>query len=69
MEQCIIAPHTVYGVTLKDPIERGLKAPFRRFVDQHCILVTLKDPIERGLKAVYSAESVKWYLRLHSKTR
>ena len=37
-------------VTLKDPIERGLKvinAMARAMLQQH---VTLKDPIERGLK-------------------
>ena len=40
-----------YCVTLKDPIERGLKAsaPQGRLRTSQA-LVTLKDPIERGLK-------------------
>ena len=40
------------GVTLKDPIERGLKVSFVDTLTLNSILVTLKDPIERGLKDV-----------------
>ena len=37
-------------VTLKDPIERGLKVFLLPKRKRHPDLVTLKDPIERGLK-------------------
>ena len=38
-------------VTLKDPIERGLKGQAVLYAKKgHTIFVTLKDPIERGLK-------------------
>ena len=39
-----------YVVTLKDPIERGLKAKKMLLLPKKVINVTLKDPIERGLK-------------------
>ena len=38
-------------VTLKDPIERGLKVLLPKKVINKLFTVTLKDPIERGLKA------------------
>ena len=37
-------------VTLKDPIERGLKEKSEDSPSRDTITVTLKDPIERGLK-------------------
>ena len=37
-------------VTLKDPIERGLKVQLFVYASTDEIIVTLKDPIERGLK-------------------
>ena len=38
-------------VTLKDPIERGLKVYPPTKIAPKVFYVTLKDPIERGLKA------------------
>ena len=41
----------MHKVTLKDPIERGLKGGISRTKPEtETELVTLKDPIERGLK-------------------
>ena len=40
----------VLGVTLKDPIERGLKGIQTLHIQLSSRRVTLKDPIERGLK-------------------
>ena len=41
---------TTVNVTLKDPIERGLKAQYGKLSTCAITPVTLKDPIERGLK-------------------
>ena len=40
----------LYHVTLKDPIERGLKVAKSKTALMDGFSVTLKDPIERGLK-------------------
>ena len=47
-------------VTLKDPIERGLKVALHSRNEFHVIIkVTLKDPIERGLKAgIFSPKTI-----------
>ena len=52
-ERSPLAPFTskIILVTLKDPIERGLKGASRMSLPSTSKLkVTLKDPIERGLK-------------------
>ena len=59
------------NVTLKDPIERGLKGYEEKIVAPEGYLrVTLKDPIERGLKGKIAGnvESCAVVV-LHSKTR
>ena len=54
-------PHYQLLVTLKDPIERGLKEMPHGTIKRFTPIVTLKDPIERGLKA-YSFIIVLYFI-------